>query len=688
MAKNISIRNQFIDSTFNSTYFIFNKVDVEEDILSQCFKSDKYSEGLSVVSNIEFNRKANLTKRSNEVVESLAEVFEQNKDFDSSSVKHCMLKTWSGEGKTTIVIEFAYRFGKQFISSFWIDASSSIGDQYVEIAENLLGIILPTDLPKEKVRQFQIDSVKNYINTYATLLILDNIDKIEDCESFFPKKGKSRCILITTNFNIKGHSIFQEIELPKLSESDSMQILLEDIDVDEKEINHAKKIATIFDYSPFALELANNYLKDYPDIELKLFLKEISQLSIKWSGLKKSKGINFIHSSPSVISLIERRLEKLSEDGIDFMSKKVLSIIGCLCIAEFEFEYKILKNFIELPNDELQEKLKFNEIKNSLEGLGLAKTSKDKFIMHTLTLEYLKLVYLKNEDLANVFEYVVKESESSLNMQLQLGRILPNSDLKRMELLMSELEKSNMAESEPVKFSQYYLIMFQEYKFYDPWLRVFSTLNNYEFNTDRSIEYTEKAYNLIKNSSFERRDFALRQILFDKAYAHHMNNKIEIALELYNEFIYDMKTPVPVVMIFDALISTVKINCIIGDFEKAHKISNNCFKNIEHFYKNGNIKKGEYEIYRFKTTYYTGMIYAQQKDTEKSKKFYEDSVLIAEQIREMASDSYSKYRTEEYDIGHPKRYPLDIAIDIKGKGNLLPIGTSYVLEPLFVGRVD
>jgi hypothetical protein len=688
MAKTVSIHNQFIDSTFNNTYFIFNKVNVEEDILSQCFKNDKYSEGLSDVSNIELNRKANLTKRSNEVVESLAEEFERNKDFDSSSVKHCMLKTWSGEGKTTIAIEFAYKFGKQFISSFGIDASSSIGDQYVKIAENLLGIILPTDLEKEKVRQFQIDSVKNYINTYATLLILDNIDKIEDCEVFFPKKGKSRCILITTNFNIRSHSILHEVELPKLSEMDSLQILLQDIDVAPKELNNAKKIASVFDYSPFALELANNYLKDYSDIELELFIKEISESSIKWSGLTKSKGINFIHSSPSVISLIEKRLDKLCEDGIDFISRKILSVIGCLCISEFEFEYKILQNFIELPQDNLERKLKFNKIKNRLESLGLAKTSKEKFIIHTLTLEYLKLIYLKNEDLANVFEYVTKESDSSLNMQLQLGRLLPNTDLKRMELLMMELEKSDIMEDNPVKFSQYYLIMFQEYKFYDPWLKIFTTLHNYEYIRERSIEYTNKAYNLIDKSSFERRDFALKQILFDKAYAHHMNSKIEIALELYNEFIYDMKTRVPIPMILEALINTMKINCIIGDFEKAQKISDDSFNNIEHFYKNGNIKKAEYEIYRFKTTYYTGMIYTQQKDNEKSKKIYDDAIQIAEQIRDMASDSYSKNRTDDYDIGHPKRYPLEIAIDIKGKGSLMPIGTSYVLEPLWVRKED
>ena len=690
MAKNISIRNQFIDSTFNNTYFIFNKVEVAEDIVSQCFKNDKYSEGLSTVSNIEFNRKANLTKRSDKVVESLGKIFERNKDFDSSSVKHCMLKTWSGEGKTTIAIEFAYRFGKQFISSFWIDASSSIGDQYLKIAENLLGIILPTDLPKEKVRQFQIDSVKNYINTYATLLILDNIDKIEDCESFFPKKGKSRCILITTNFNIKSHSILHEIELPKLSESDSMQILLHDINVDKEEIGHSKTIAKIFDYSPFALELANNYLKDYSDIGLELFLEDINQSSIKWSGLEKSKGINFIHSSPSVISLIERRLEKLSEEGIDLLSKKVLSILGCFTIAEFEYEYSNIIDLIDLSKDELKRKMIFSEIKNRLKELGLVNTLKDKFIIHTLTLEYLKLIYSAKEDLMIVFEYVVKEAERTMNMQLHLGRILEDGlSLKRMELLMSELEKHDIAENSPVKFAQYYLRMFHEYKFYSPfWLKHFTRRDGYYFNTELTIEYTNKAYALMKNSSFERRDFALKQILFDKAYAHYMSGKIEIALELYNDFIYDMKSPVPVVMILEALISTLKINCINGDYEKAQKISDDCFNNIEHFYKNGNIKKVEYEIYRFKTTYYTGMIYTQKEDTQKSKKNYDDAIQIAEQIREMASDSYSKFRTEEYGIGHPKRYPLEIANDIKGKGNLLPLGTSYVLEPIWVRKTE
>ena len=385
---------QLIGNKIDKLVLNFQKVNIDEDIddKDKCFCNSVSEEGLSKITNIKFERKANLTERSKNVVSQIASKFYENIGKDASNVKRILLRALSGEGKTTIAIEFAYKYGKQFIATFRIDFSKNIEEQYVEIAENELGIIIPVDLRKDEIKGFYIESVKKYIDTHSTFVIFDNVHILSDCEPFLPK-GKARTIILSTNLMIKEDALLNEIIVPKLRIDDSLKILLQGLSITEPERGDAKKMAEKLGHLPFNLESANHYLRTYSDVSISLLYKELEEESIKWEGLQREKGFNFIHEIPSTITLIELKVNKLDENNeIDNFAKTILSVIGCLSIAGDTFYYTVITNVIgfQYKNDDINSVKKISQVKNRLSELGLVTLLEDKFEVHTTIQDYLK----------------------------------------------------------------------------------------------------------------------------------------------------------------------------------------------------------------------------------------------------------------------------------------------------------
>ena len=352
--------NIFINSTLKNNTFIFNQIDYKEDIVKQDFSITENSTGLSKISNLEFHRKVNITNRSLQVIEDISSTFEKNKNLDASVSKPVLLKSWSGEGKTTIAVEFAYLQGKNFISSFWIDANISIREQYVDIAQNKLGLTIPVDIEDKERIKFQINAVKDYINSHNSLMIFDNVNSLDDIDNFLPTSGKAKTIVITTNFNIKHIDKFNEINIPKLEKEDALIILLNGIDTNKANKEIALNICEIFGYSPFALELANSYLSEYPSLDIEFFYQDIRDNTIKWEGMNRNNNFNFIHSTPSIRLLIEKKIDKLDiENEIDNHSKSLLSLIGAMEFVSYDFKYDEIKKCLGIKTEDKLNLLKF-----------------------------------------------------------------------------------------------------------------------------------------------------------------------------------------------------------------------------------------------------------------------------------------------------------------------------------------
>lgn len=369
-------------------------------------------EGLPEINNINFFRKNNLTKRSRKIVDRLVNYFNLNNKKDVSDLKIPLLKAWSGEGKTTIVIEYIYEYGNLFDAIFWIDANLSIDEQFLSISTHQLNI------PDSKDK---IQEVKKYINTHKVLLIFDNITDISKCLYSLPKSGKSRVIAITTNFNLNDTSLFEDIVVPELNIKDALQILLHDISLPKESQPVAKELAKILGKNSFALELANYYLKEYSDVSIESLFSEYQNNILKFEkSQNRDKNIISIHQINSIHLLIENRIRLLNENvPLDAMCKQTLNFIACFCEAKEELNFNTLKELIGLSNKTTCDIIKFNKIKNRLTELGIIQITKEKVSIHSLISEHLKSEYIKLEYLIKILAYKILNAKNCIEYMMK-----------------------------------------------------------------------------------------------------------------------------------------------------------------------------------------------------------------------------------------------------------------------------
>lgn len=372
------------------------------------------TEGLPEINNINFFRKNNLTERSKKIVDRLAHYFSLNNEKDFSNLKIPLLKAWSGEGKTTIAIEYIYQYGSLFDAIFWIDANLSIEEQFILISTHQLNTL------EFKDSNIKIQEVKKYINTHKVLLIFDNIIDISKCLHFFPKNGKSRIIAITTNFNLKDTSLFEDIVIPELNIKDALKILLHDIHLPKESQTVAKEIAKILGKNSFALELTNSYLKEYSDISIETLYSEYQNNILKFEkSQNKAKNTISIHQSNSIHLLIENRIHLLNEnEHLDVICKQILNFIACFCEAKEELDFNTLKELIGFSNKKTCDIIKFNKIKNRLTELGFIQFTKEKINVHTLISEYLKNEYIKLEFLIKIVSYKISNAKNCIECMI------------------------------------------------------------------------------------------------------------------------------------------------------------------------------------------------------------------------------------------------------------------------------
>ena len=616
---------------------------------------------LSHFNNIEFSRKVNIVERSKIAVSKIAEYFEENKFKDCSIIQPIFLKSWSGEGKTTIAIEFAFQFGLQFMASFWIDSSKPIGDQFVSISQDCLNIQIENYKDESELRQKRINALKEYINNHAVLVIFDNIDDLSEIERFLPKTGKSRVIAITTNFNIKTENYFHEIELPKLTDNESLQILCQGYKLKNEEKEIAINIATLLGNSPFALELANSFLLEYSDISLSIFYDDIKDNTIKWEGLQKEKGFNFIHSSPSVISLIERRIIKLDEtNNIDNLCKDVLSIIGCMEIAGDVFEYKIIKDCLNIKEDTKDNLLLFNKIKNRLCGLGLVSNSESKFIIHTLTLEYLKnyLIYLKT--LQRLIDYKISDLKKWIPMQIQMGIWIGcNESIKSLENLLL-FYFNNFKPTNSNEINRLILcFMFLHEQLY------FNSHNESDLNC------IEKALLLANSDSdFKYADVRLNDITYQKALILHKMEKYDDAMEIYQKLTTKRSPMSSGLDLINCLIYIAHIYRKDKFFEKAIVEYKNGLVNADKFFDGKYISEENCLIIKIRIYLFLDCCYNEAGLTNEKEN---NNLLIDENINSLMK--FAPESVKAMDKHEVRRYPFEIGQQMINPNSLKPLDT-------------
>lgn len=624
---------------------------------TQAYNEDQ----LSHFNNIEFTRKVNIVNRSKYAVSKIAAYYEENKFKDCSTIQPILLKSWSGEGKTTIAIEFAFQFGLQFIASFWIDSSKSIGDQFEKISQNCLNIQIENYKDEKELRQKRIDALREYINKHAVLIIFDNIDELSEIERFLPKTGKSRVIAITTNFNLKTETFFHEIELPKLTDSEALQILCQGFKIKNKETEIAINISKLLGNSPFALELANSFLLEYSDISLLVFYNDIRENTIKWEGLQKEKGFNFIHSSPSVISLIERRIIKLDEtNDVDKLSKEVLSIIGCMEIAGDVFDYNTIKECINLKEDSKENLLMFNKIKNRLSGLGLVANSDNKFIVHTLTLEYLKNYTIYLNILQRIIDYKIDDLKKWIPLQIQMGIWIGcNDSIDSLEkLLLYYLNNFKPTHSNEIN-RLIMCFMFLHDQLY------FNSLN------ERDLNCIEMALMLANSDGdFKYFDVRLNNITYQKALVLHKMEKYDDAMNIYQNLTTNRSPMSSGLDLINCLIYSGHIYRKDNRFEDAIDIYKRGLLNADKFLEGGYISEANSLIIKIRIYLFLDCCY---KEAGLTNELSSNKIFLDEHINNLMK--FAPDNVKEMDSHNIHRYPFEIGQQMINPNSLKPLDT-------------
>lgn len=485
-------------------------------------------EKLSHFNNIKnvLKRKPLLSRRSQRVVTEIAKSFEDNKFNDSSIVKPILIRSESGEGKTTIVSEFAFKYGLQFLGTFYIDCNFSIRNKFIDFASSqYFDIKIPEEKQEEEIAEFKIESVKSQINTNPVLLIFDNVETLQSIEEFLPKSGKSRAIILTNNLAIQSPYI-EEIDIPKLSDEEAFEILFLGFNLRRENIDTAKKIVAFLGHLPFALELANSLLlTDFKDVPLTFFFDSLKKESIKWTELHRKDGINFIHTSPTIIALNEKKFNKLTKDDeIDKLVKVVISCIGCLWIANEELKFEEIQKGIGLSKDKDEDMFKFNKIKNRLLQFGIDSDG-EKFIVHTLTMEYVRYFLIEKSVLQGYIKHLLQKMHMMIDFQKQtLMCIIADGTLNGIKSLITHL--NNLFPPKNTNDSNiiigFILALHKDLYFYS--------------KDDDCLEIIELGLSIAdKDKNFEYNKERQSDLLYHKAVVMHRLGQYDEALEIYKK---------------------------------------------------------------------------------------------------------------------------------------------------------
>lgn len=602
--------------------------------------NDKTSSQLSYNNNIPFKRKSNLSNRSYKVVLALAKFFERNKLKDLSEIKIPLIQSWSGDGKTTAAIEFAYIFGTQFLSSFWFDFRENINDQLERIS-HIIEINVPNDLSKNDIREFRISKTIEYFTRNTALLICDNVSNLSDIKKIFPKSGKSRILVVTTNLTPSPGNYYYKIEFPELTDIEAENILFNEIKLRSEDIKWKKKLMMLVGKLSYDLEMANFYIKSLYDISLEEIYKEFEIKSNNWKGLQNQYDFDSIHQSSSSLVLHESIISKLKvHDNIDRMSYELLAVFGCIAFSNEEFKIKDIITILGIEGEERN--MLFFEAKKRLIGLGIIIPNEDKFVIHTRMQSYLKTFCITEPVIFRFIDYNIKIGFENVDMQIQLGLWSANkmpSLIKSLLLYAVDTFKSNIINS-----GQYYIS------------RLINLYNIEDFGSGgtETLSTIRFINELIENQNIKIPEHIQNLLTYLEAKALHKLEKFEEALIKYESITHAEKKLHSVSIIVHIYLYIGHIYRYKKDFEKSKDSYDDAIFHCEEFRKHFRAEV-EYLTIKYIVFFYLDCLANETKNL----KLKQENQLLMNVTREELL-KHSQNDIESFEKNNPHHYPFEI----------------------------
>ncbi|MDY7007107.1 MAG: FxSxx-COOH system tetratricopeptide repeat protein [Cyanobacteriota bacterium] len=227
----------------------------------------------------------------------------------------------AGVGKTELALQYALLSKEKLTypgGICWIGVRErSVVEQLLEFAQTQLGLFPAEDWTLEQ----QLDYCwSNWQPAGDVLIILDDVDKYEEIESYLPPQSQRFKLLITTRKDsLLG--LLENLCLEVLDEGAALELLETLIDesrvTEQKE--EAKQLCKWLGYLPLGLELVGRFLKRRPGWRLAIMIQELEKQALDLPALQKPSGE--MTATRGVETVLELSWQKLDKRG---------KYLGCL----------------------------------------------------------------------------------------------------------------------------------------------------------------------------------------------------------------------------------------------------------------------------------------------------------------------------------------------------------------------
>lgn len=220
-----------------------------------------------------------------------------------------------GIGKTQSVLEYAYRFQREYQGVFWVrgETSETLITDFVAIAERFQ---IPDRDHQERKRV--VEAFKNWLVSIPNwLLMLDNVEDLAMVAEFLPSRGSGHVVL-TTRKQATG-VLAQRVELFKMSQQEGALLLLRRAKLLEAgaaleaaadaDRACAQELCQLLDGLPLALDQAGAYVEE-TGCALADYLRYYQSSRATLLSLRGQGGIDHQQSVSATLSLSYEKIEQ------------------------------------------------------------------------------------------------------------------------------------------------------------------------------------------------------------------------------------------------------------------------------------------------------------------------------------------------------------------------------------------
>ena len=428
-----------------------------------------------------------------------------------------------GMGKTQLVVEFCYRYGRYFPGGvFWFsfaDAQNVPSEVAAVGGERGMGLYQDAD------RLTQTDKVgrvcKAWQEAIPRLLIFDNCEEEELLVKWLPVSGGSR-VLLTSRRSQWAHELgVERHRLDTLSRAESVA-LLEQLAPDAVTGAGAiiQEIAAELGDLPLALHLAGSFLRRYERITAQQYLAQVKQMGVLHHPSLQGHGSSYSptgHALHVARTFAINSAQLAGDNPLDQMARQLLAHAACFAPNE-GIPHALLQATVP-PQDEhdLMSNLLAEDGIDRLQALGFLRSEgAENLLMHPLVAAFVRddlaematAAATVRDTLIKLMQTHRQTTDSLFALPLPANQLryvtnnsLPNRDQQAAAL--ASLFGQHLTERLDFEGAFDYL---------DQARAIYEQLGE-EYEVQRAVAYTHLGTHFLRKGEFEKADMYYQQAL-------------------------------------------------------------------------------------------------------------------------------------------------------------------------------